>query len=64
MATDYQSFSNAFIGRLIKECESVDYKRILYNEELGEHERPFSPEYFAILIDEVLNRCGLFNGPT
>jgi hypothetical protein len=64
MATDYRSFSNTFIGRLIKECESVDYKRILYNEELGEHEWPFSPKYFAILIDEVLNRCGLFNGST
>jgi hypothetical protein len=61
----YLALCNAFIDELAEAVErdedfsyiSSGYSRCLYNTDLGEEERPYTTAYFAILIDEVLNRC-------
>jgi hypothetical protein len=49
---EYLSFCDAFIEELTKTVCHEDYRSYLYDEQVGEDERPYTTAYFAILVEE------------
>ena len=54
-AKEYLSFCNAFYKDLAEAVKCEEYP--LYDEQVGEEEKPYTTAYFAILVEVILNRC-------
>jgi hypothetical protein len=52
----YLSLCNWFVESLANVIESGTYVSYLYDRRLGEHNHPYTTEYFEILVGEISNR--------
>ena len=52
----YLFLCNQFVENLANAIESSTYMSCLYDLRLGEHNSPYTTEYFEILVGEVSNR--------